>query len=856
MTYYVYIPVIATFIHIILMVLVLRSNFNAKINRIVALFLFSMAFWGFAVFSMRSSDTITGAILWDRIALCAAPLMTIVLYHASLELSRLGKPRFIMPVSYIAFFIFVCVAVATPLLVSDMSLEQYGYAPTYGILSIFLFPWIYTFIILTLITLVKFYRSSVKREERRQVVLIITGIVISLLGGLVDILRSFGLVMPPLGMITNILFGCLIAVAILKYRFLDLTGLLRKGLVYTLASGIAAAIYVLFILLLGRVFKVDQVSVLVNIVILLVIAIVLQPVFRQMQRLVDKWFYRTRYAHLLALETFTHETKDITDLNSLANSFVRLVTQAMYTKHSCLLLRDSTGEQFSIVAWYGYPESLTFAVKTRGALIRWLSQHETFLTREELDILPQLQAISVKEKKLLDGAEGELFVSLKVGDKLTGIMILGPKLSGEGYSDYDKSLLAIASRQLAIALDNARLYEESVQSYYQLKTAQDRLIASERLKALGEMTSGIAHDFNNALTTILGKTQLSLLRLNRNGSNDKTLIRDMELVEQSAQDAAQMVRRLQDFARVRKDRTFTSVDMNKIINSAIRMIKPRLDERYETLNIKTEVKLKLNSVSPIQGNESELREALVNILINSIDAMPKGGKITLESGCKGDYVVVTISDTGLGMSAEVRKKIFEPFFTTKGSKGLGMGLSVVYGSITRHSGEINVVSEPGEGTTFTIALPVSTGSEESLVSEAVYHEETPTARILVIDDDDGPRAVLSEMLIDAGYVVDDASSSRKGIEMAQQKGYNLVITDLGMPELSGKDVARAVKSGSPETKVILGTGWGVQLNQMDLVKLGVDDLINKPFNRDDVLSTVRKLLDHNAAGSTSVKGKK
>ena len=212
-------------------------------------------------------------------------------------------------------------------------------------------------------------------------------------------------------------------------------------------------------------------------------------------------------------------------------------------------------------------------------------------------------------------------------------------------------------------------------------------------------------------------------------------------------------------------------------------------------------------------------------------------------------MVVTISDTGVGMDAEVRKKLFEPFFTTKGSKGLGMGLSVVYGSISRHSGEISVVSEPGEGTTFTIALPVSSESGQDMNTASLSNDTTSSARILVIDDDDGPRAVLSEILADVGYIVDSASSSKKGIEMAQQNSYDLVITDLGMPELSGKDVARAVKSSNPGTKVILGTGWGVQISQTDLVKLGVDDLVNKPFNRDDVLSTIKRLLEGNPARS-------
>lgn len=396
---------------------------------------------------------------------------------------------------------------------------------------------------------------------------------------------------------------------------------------------------------------------------------------------------------------------------------------------------------------------------------------------------------------------------------------------------------------MAISLDNAHLYNESQQALTQLKQAQENLVRTERMQAFGQMASGIAHDFNNVLTIILGRVQLAL-----HDVQDARLKRNMEIIERGALDAAQMVQRLQDVARVRTDHPFEVVDLNQILEAAVEYIKPRLNELSETKDARIRVHFDQEDISPVEGNASELREVVVNILLNAVEAMPSGGELTLKSQQENNHVNITVRDTGVGMSAEIKKKLFTPFFTTKGSRGFGMGLSVSYGIINRHGGRIEVISEPAKGSTFIIRFPVAKKGQEQVIGKT-SQIDTGNATILVIDDDEGARQVISETLVGAGHKVDIAVNGHDGLLLAREKVYDLVVADLGMPDISGRQVAKAIKRANPRIPVLLITGWGVQLDLVDLEKDGVDGLIAKPFRVEEILTEVAKLLSPSTGGA-------
>jgi len=244
-------------------------------------------------------------------------------------------------------------------------------------------------------------------------------------------------------------------------------------------------------------------------------------------------------------------------------------------------------------------------------------------------------------------------------------------------------------------------------------------------------------------------------------------------------------------------------------------------------------------VAPAAGDAAELREALVNILFNAMDAMPEGGNITMESRQEDSSVVLSVSDTGTGIPEEIREKLFDPFFSTKASKGSGLGLSVTMGIITKHGGSIDVESTQGEGTTFHIRLPMA-----NCVAERSCPKSKPPilkrSRILLVDDDPEVSDIIGLTLEHLGHRVTVVTSGREALSAFKKNDYGLVITDLGMPDVSGLDVARAVKATKPTTPVLLITGWGVHLDPEQMRE--IDSVIEKPFGKDALLAQMAELL--------------
>ncbi|MDO8688208.1 MAG: ATP-binding protein, partial [Dehalococcoidales bacterium] len=600
-----------------------------------------------------------------------------------------------------------------------------------------------------------------------------------LVGGITDILSIFfSLPVPPLGLLGNILFTFLASVALLKYHLLDLRLVLRKGAAYLLTSAIIALPYVSIIILIGRVLTDRALSTWVYFFVLLILALVLQPLWQWAQQMIDRLFYRERYDHLKALDHFSHEAQGITDLEQLGSTLVKLISESLQSDNAYLLVPSPSGEDFITTATYQVKPAApppSVSLPNRSSLIQWLRRNDGFVSSQDLDINAQLQTLPATDRQTLQAIGAQLYIPIKTRDKeLVGVLILGVKRSQQFYSIEDKQILAPIVSQVAMSLDNARLFQEAKDAYEQWKATQEYLARSEKLRALGEMSSGIAHDFNNMLTGILGRAQLALDQV-----QDPKVERHLKLIEQATLDAARIVRRLQDFTRVRSDHSTSVVQLNQIANDALEMVKPRLNERGETQDVAIEASLHLGKIGPVRGDSTELREALVNILINAVEAMPHGGKLTISTRQDNNSAIVAISDTGIGMTSEVMKRMFEPFFTTKEQQGLGMGLSLVYGIVKRHGGDITVSSEPQKGSTFNVILPIAAESSE-VVAPPVPQSSPGHSDILVIDDNAEARNVLSEVLIMSGHSVDTAASGEEGLSLFEQNNYDLVDTDLGM----------------------------------------------------------------------------
>jgi len=429
------------------------------------------------------------------------------------------------------------------------------------------------------------------------------------------------------------------------------------------------------------------------------------------------------------------------------------------------------------------------------------------------------------------------------GDRESISAKLALALLGEAQT-YEMRYVAADGRLRHARVDNSPLVVEGrttgvlgiARDITEQKEERERAARADKLRALGQLASGVAHDFNNSLAAILGRAQLL-----RRQTQDEALVRNVEIIQTAAEDAAATVRRIQTFARKSPAKEFEMLDVSSLLNDAVEITRTRWENEARLRGLDYQVVLTAESGQHTFGSASELREVFVNLIVNAVDAMPNGGSLSIACTRADSRLVLRFADTGMGMPEDVRQKIFDPFFTTKGAQGTGLGLSVSYSIIERHEGLISVASEVGSGTVFTIDLPRVSVEVES--TESVPEEiDVPSLSILVIDDEPAVRETLAEMLESMGHRVLLADSGQRALQMLAGNDCDLVFTDLAMPEMDGWETSREIRKRWPEMNVVLVTGYGTGT----VPPAGEDGLVNgiigKPFDFSQIGQTITSIL--------------
>ncbi|HEX8291268.1 MAG TPA: ATP-binding protein, partial [Pyrinomonadaceae bacterium] len=385
----------------------------------------------------------------------------------------------------------------------------------------------------------------------------------------------------------------------------------------------------------------------------------------------------------------------------------------------------------------------------------------------------------------------------------------------------------------------ARMYVKELSRYVE---EQERIRVQfsqvEKLSAIGSLASGVAHDFNNCLAVIRGRAELMLKY-----TPDPKLRRGLELIVQSARDGAHTVKRIQDFARQRQDRDFEPVSVDQLLLDVSEITRPRWKDSAEAAGIHINFAVANRSGAHVLGDASELRDVLVNIIFNAVDAMPGGGGLVLTAEQRDEKVVVTVEDTGCGMSPEVRSRVFDPFFTTKGVGGMGLGLSVSYGVIRRHGGTIRVESEVGRGSTFRVVLPLAgcaglpPGVEAEASAPVTPQQRCRVTRVLVVDDEEPVRELLCDILEDEGVEVTPAANGAEALARFEPGRFDAVLTDLGMPGMNGWELLRHIGDRDREVPLAVITGWGELVSTHEEKAARVEWVLTKPFS----LSQIREI---------------
>ena len=414
--------------------------------------------------------------------------------------------------------------------------------------------------------------------------------------------------------------------------------------------------------------------------------------------------------------------------------------------------------------------------------------------------------------------------------------------------------------------DQVRLREGVQEAYDELRRTQQVVVQQERLRALGQMASGVAHDVNNALSPIVAYSQLLLDTL---PDLPETSQRYLETIKQAGDDVSCIVARMREFYRRRSDTEhLTKVDVNEVMEQVIDLTRPRWRDISQREGISIHIQREMEPNLPrLMSEPTDLREALINLVFNAIDALPQGGTITLATrsvdrpaaefnGVNQQDIQVEVRDDGVGMDEKLRHRCLEPFFSTKTQRGgSGLGLSMVYGMMQRHSGTIEIESAPGRGTCVLLTFPNEKRDLQAVPVVAPQVQQNRSLRILCIDDEPPVRELMKDCLEHFKHRVEVAATGKDGIELFRtaaqtNEPYDVVITDLGMPEMDGRQVAQTIKAESPQTPVILMTGWGKTMKDDEEPISNIDAVVSKPPH----LRELNDLLSRLAAQQTTETG--
>jgi PAS domain S-box-containing protein len=539
---------------------------------------------------------------------------------------------------------------------------------------------------------------------------------------------------------------------------------------------------------------------------------------------------QAQLSRLRLLDQITRAVAERQDLPSIFQVVIRSLEDNLPIDFGCVCQRDPAGNALVVASAGLRGDKLAIKSGTRfevadNGLERCL--------RGELIYEPDTRELSVPLLRRLALADLRSLVlsPLMIDGQGFGVLMVARR-GAKAFSSGECEFLRQVSEHVALASQQAQLYGALQRAYEDLRQNQQAMAQQERLRAFGEMASGMAHDINNVLSPVMLYTGLLLEQEPALTADSR---RQVETIQRAIGDIAETISRMKEFYRQREPQpNLAPVQMNTLIPQVVELTRLRWNDMPQERGIVIDVKTELAADLPaMPGVESEIREALVNLIFNAVDAMPKGGTLTLRTRAIEKSVCLEVADTGTGMSEETKRHCLEPFYTTKGEKGTGLGLAMVYGAMQRHTAELEIDSEPGRGTTFRLIFPGnSASSEKTPTSAAAPGRAVAPLRILVVDDDPLLLKSLREFLEADGHSIATASGGQAGIDAFRaapaDQAFDLVMTDLGMPYVDGRAVANAIKSVSPKTPVLLLTGWGKRMESDSDLPPNIDRVLSKP----------------------------
>jgi signal transduction histidine kinase/ActR/RegA family two-component response regulator len=561
---------------------------------------------------------------------------------------------------------------------------------------------------------------------------------------------------------------------------------------------------------------------------------------------------RAQVGRLSLLQHITHATGERQDLPSIFQVVLTSLEANLPIDFGCFLLHDPISKSLTVstlgVGGLNFADELGLSPQVEVPIdANGLSR----CVAGELVHEPDVAQVSFPFPQRLSaaGLRSVVFAPLIVESQVFGVLVCARRDAG-AFSSGECEFLKQLSEHVALAGHQARLHGALRQAYDDLRQSQHTVMQQERLRALGQMASGIAHDINNAISPVSLYTE-SLLEREPNLSERTRSY--LTTIQRAIEDVARTVARMREFYRERDAQlTLERVQLNRAVQQVVELTRPRWSDLPQARGAMVDLQTDLTDPLPeIMGAEHEIRDALTNLIFNAVDAMPAGGTLSVRTrkavGADGEArAFIEVTDTGIGMDEDTRRRCLEPFYTTKGERGSGLGLAMVYGMIQRHSAELEIESATGQGTTIRLSFPAYTSA---VVTPGVKHAAVVKRRLRILLVDDDPLLIksLQDTLQEDGHVITASHGGSAGIEtfaaaMKRGEAFDVVVTDLGMPHVDGRKVAASVKNASPATPVILLTGWGQRLIAANDAPACVDKVLAKPPRLHELRAALAELI--------------
>lgn len=697
---YLILPFIVFVIHAFLAALVLRTGRSSPETRAFVFFLAAMAGWGFTVFGMRSSPSLEVAWYWEQAVFLAITIASITFFRFVATFAGVRSHRGLMQVFW-GMLAVITVLAPFGLIAPRMQLQFYGYAPVLGPAFPLYLLAAYLPFALAVGLLVRRLREHPSPDQQTRLGYVLAGAMLSVVGATSDFLPSLGISIYPLGIVMNIGFGIIATLAVVRYRLLDLSALLRRGASYFAATtaifGAYGVMLAAFLLLFRS--QTALAAELAAVAALLVVALGLQPLLTRFQQAIDRLFFREQADQLSAFRSFSAVDRDITDLAGLVESILSITRRLVRAQWVTLLLPDRDQRAFVPVGASEGAPNLPITLPADGWVVRWLTRNGTPMEAGSVTYDPFLQGMQGHEVEALREARFSLLIPLRAQGDLSGVLAMGPSLTRPTYAQADLEVLTAFAGQTAMLVENSRLYQREL----------ERLAELEQLSSLkSNLLRTVSHELKSPITAV--KAAVGLLTVADAELSPRNRERLMRSLNSGVERLERLVGESLEYAQLRSNRQAehrVEADIVTIINRAVAVAQPAISVKEQELVVSVP-----SSLPHLLLDEYQVERVVANLLSNANKFTPKGGIITVTASAEDGVVSVRVADNGRGIPEMDQPHVFGEYYRGTNADaiegaGTGLGLTIARSLVEAHGGTLTLSSRVGEGTTFTMALPLA-----------------------------------------------------------------------------------------------------------------------------------------------------